>query len=181
MLEDLPEEGNGYEIIDEGLMSNFAKVMRSRRHVGRAVVIAMIFAAAVFSAACGDEAEREEGEGGAGSTSTALVTEGDSLFCGRTEDVYRNGTALAKELHVRARNRCHGRDTLSTDSMRVWVRSGTGQVVNGQDYRVPYDGTYRGTVVVTAGSSLRVECPRPLQETPPYRYGCSWQYQYVLR
>lgn len=109
----------------------------------------------------------------------SVIEEGDSLLCGRTADIYVNGSSFAKELHIRVRNGCHGRDTLGTDSMRVWVRSAAGQVVNQQDYRVPFGSTHRGTVSVTAGSSLRVECPRPLLETQ--LRGCTWQYEYVLR
>lgn len=106
---------------------------------------------------------------------TVLVTEGDLTQCGRTEDVYANHTTSAKSLHVRVKNECIGRDTLNTDSARVWVRDARGQVVNNQDVKVPYLGTHRGTFSVPEGATLRIECSERLLQ---HEVGCSWEYKY---
>ena len=127
----------------------------------------------LFIAGCQDDDADDAGEG-AGATA-ALVTEGDVTQCGRTEDVYTNHTTSAKSLHVKVKNECFGRDTLNTDSARVWVRDAQGQVVNNQDVKVPHLGTHRGTFSVPERATLRIECPEQLLQ---HEVGCSWEYQY---
>ncbi len=127
-------------------------------------------------AACQEDDDRPEAGTGAEGAS-ALVTEGDVTQCGRTEDVYANHTRRDKELHVRVRNSCMGRDTLGADSARVWVRDGQGGVVNGQDVKIPFQGTHRGSFTVPGGATLRVECSaRLLREE-----GCAWEFKYLLK
>lgn len=120
--------------------------------------------------ACKDDDTEEAGENAA-----ALVTEGDVTQCGHTDDVYTNHTTSAKSLHVKVKNECLGRDTLGTDSARVWVRDAQGNVVNHQDVKVPHMGTHRGTFSVPEGASLRVECAERLLQP---EVGCSWEYKY---
>jgi len=109
-------------------------------------------------------------------SAAALVTEGDVTQCGQTDDVYTNHTTSARSLHVKVRNACMGRDTLGTDSARVWVRDAQGQVVNQQDVKIPFQGTHRGTFSVPERATLRVECPEQLIQ---HEVGCSWQYKYT--
>ena len=118
--------------------------------------------------ACRDDDGTEAAE-------AALVTEGDVTQCGRTEDIYTNHTASARSLHVKVKNECFGRDTLNTDSARVWVRDERGQVVNQQDVKVPTLGTHRGTFSVPERATLRIECPVKLLQND---VGCSWEYGY---
>jgi hypothetical protein len=118
---------------------------------------------------CRDDEANEAGENAA-----ALVTEGDVTQCGHTDDVYTNHTTSARSLHVKVKNECFGRDTLGTDSARVWVRDAQGQVVNRQDVKVPHLGTHRGTFSVPEGASLRIECAERLLQDA----GCSWEYKY---
>jgi hypothetical protein len=121
--------------------------------------------------ACRDD---DDGEAVAES-GAALVTEGDVTQCGRTEDVYTNHTTSAKSLHVKVKNECWGRDTLDTDSARVWVRDAQGTVVNNQDVKIPHQGTHRGTFSVPERATLRIECPERLLQ---HDAGCSWEYKY---
>jgi hypothetical protein len=128
----------------------------------------------ILVAACRDD---DDQEGPGAELASALITEGDITQCGRTEDVYANHSNRDKELHVRVSNKCWGRDTLGTDSARVWVRDAQGRPVNNQDVKIPYDGTHRGTFVVPGNATLRIECSQRLFQDE----GCSWEFKYLLK
>jgi hypothetical protein len=139
----------------------------------RAVPRVTLLFLSLLLASCRDDGA---GEGGEARETAALVTEGDITQCGRTEDVYTNHTTSARSLHVKVKNECFGRDTLNTDSARVWVRDENGQVVNRQDVKIHHTGTHRGTFSVPERATLRIECPVPLLEN---EVGCSWEYSYA--
>lgn len=130
-----------------------------------AVAALAAVAAAVLAAACAPDDDQTR--------SGSLVTEADSLRCGRTAVLYSNHSVNAKDLHVRASSDCISDDSLNVRPARLVVLDGQNRVVQNQDVTIPQGTTHRGTFTVPGGARLQLECPGF-----SVGIGCRWSYSY---
>jgi hypothetical protein len=146
----------------------------------RLATIAMVLTAVVIgvSSCEGDEADGAKQARG-GETAQAQVVRSDTTQCAMSSTLLTNRGDGAVSVHLTVENKCSGPniETIGPpyEPARVRVLDRDGNVVNGQDYRIPAMQSDDSRLGVPPGARIVLDCAKGFVNV---RHGCIWSYTY---
>jgi hypothetical protein len=152
---------------------------RDHRELRLAAITMAVAAIVIGASSCEGEEKEGEKQARGGEAAQAQVVRSDTTQCAMSATLLNNRGDGAVSVHLTVENKCSGPgiETIGPpyEPARVRVLDRDGNVVNGQDYRIPAMQSDDSRLGVPPGGRIVLDCAKGFVNV---RHGCIWSYTY---